>query len=350
MAQTPPTTPPVIYRWDLDKTYLRTEFDTLRDLLRTAFEPATRKQTVLGASALFRELRATQPAGMHILSGSPEQMRPAIESKLRLDGIRWDRLTLKPSLQRLLRGQWRFLRDQVGYKLGALLDARSVAPANALEVLFGDDAESDAFVYSLYADLLAHRVEVDTLLDVLRRVRTRQDDALRLVQVWQQLPRHNAVRRIFIHLDRVSSPRRFRPLGWRVCPFFNYFQPAVVLADDGLLSAEAALRVGAELVIDGALGVDALNASYADLQRRGFVSHAGRRQLHQALERLTLEPFAAAAPALAALRRALDPAEAATPRAHSQAFHPDHDYAQLLRDDRIWARRAKERALRGRSS
>jgi hypothetical protein len=24
--------------WDLDKTYLRTEFDTVKDLLRTAFE------------------------------------------------------------------------------------------------------------------------------------------------------------------------------------------------------------------------------------------------------------------------------------------------------------------------
>ena len=28
-------TPPFIARWDLDKTYLRTEFDTLRDLVRT---------------------------------------------------------------------------------------------------------------------------------------------------------------------------------------------------------------------------------------------------------------------------------------------------------------------------
>ena len=30
--------PPHIYRWDLDKTYLRTDFDTLRDLVRTAIE------------------------------------------------------------------------------------------------------------------------------------------------------------------------------------------------------------------------------------------------------------------------------------------------------------------------
>lgn len=29
-----------IARWDLDKTYLRTEFDTLRDLVKTALERA----------------------------------------------------------------------------------------------------------------------------------------------------------------------------------------------------------------------------------------------------------------------------------------------------------------------
>src|SRR5690606_37930766 len=49
----------LVYRWDLDKTYLRTEFDTVRDLLRTAVESPARKRTVPGASALLRELRAT---------------------------------------------------------------------------------------------------------------------------------------------------------------------------------------------------------------------------------------------------------------------------------------------------
>ena len=53
----------MVYRWDLDKTYLRTEFDSIRDLLRTAVEPATRKRTVPGASVLLRELRATARAG-----------------------------------------------------------------------------------------------------------------------------------------------------------------------------------------------------------------------------------------------------------------------------------------------
>ena len=29
---------PHIFRWDMDKTYLKTEFDTFKDLLRTAFQ------------------------------------------------------------------------------------------------------------------------------------------------------------------------------------------------------------------------------------------------------------------------------------------------------------------------
>ena len=104
----------IVYRWDLDKTYLRTEFDTLRDLVRTAFEPASRKRAYPGASTLLREIRATDPEAIFILSGSPEQMRSVLEAKLRLDGIRWDGFTLKPSLRNLVRGKFRFLRRYVG--------------------------------------------------------------------------------------------------------------------------------------------------------------------------------------------------------------------------------------------
>jgi len=33
-----PRPPRRIYRWDLDKTYLQTEFDTFRQLVRTALQ------------------------------------------------------------------------------------------------------------------------------------------------------------------------------------------------------------------------------------------------------------------------------------------------------------------------
>lgn len=51
-----PTTARFVARWDLDKTYLRTDFDTLRDIVRTALERPDQKRTVPGAAALLREL------------------------------------------------------------------------------------------------------------------------------------------------------------------------------------------------------------------------------------------------------------------------------------------------------
>src|SRR5215467_7173820 len=169
---------PYVARWDLDKTYLRTEFSTLRDLLKTAFERAEQKRTVPGASTLLREIAATG-ASVHILSGSPEQLRAKLEEKLRLDGIAWDTFTLKPNLQNVLRLRFRAVRDQLGYKLPALLRSRAALETKEVphESLFGDDAEADAFVYSLYADVVAGRVGERELLEVCAKGRVYEDVA-----------------------------------------------------------------------------------------------------------------------------------------------------------------------------
>src|SRR6516165_8397843 len=125
-----------VARWDLDKTYLRTEFDTLRDLVKTALERPDQKRTNPGASTLLREM-VRAGVRVHILSGSPEQMRRRLEDKLRLDGITWDTFTLKPNLQNVLRLRFRAVKDQLGYKLPALLRARGAVEAR------GDDSEAD---------------------------------------------------------------------------------------------------------------------------------------------------------------------------------------------------------------
>ena len=154
----PSDSPRFITRWDLDKTYLRSRFDTLSELVASALEGVEEKRTVPGATALLRELSAAG-GRVHVLSGSPRQMRAKLGQKLRLDGVTWDELTLKPNLSNLLHLRLRALRDQLGYKLPELLEARArdqtrFGRGNLVrEVLVGDDSESDAFVYSLYADL-----------------------------------------------------------------------------------------------------------------------------------------------------------------------------------------------------
>ena len=104
-------------------------------------------------------------------------MRAVLAEKLKLDGVEWDELVLKDNVRNLLRGRFRALRGQVGYKLPVLLESRAHAPVEAEEVLFGDDAEADAFVYSLYADMVARRVGEPVVHQVLEAARGLPDDA-----------------------------------------------------------------------------------------------------------------------------------------------------------------------------
>jgi hypothetical protein len=277
-----PVAPPrFIARWDLDKTYLRTDFDTLRDLVRTAIERPDQKRTVPGAAPLLRELGR---AGVecHILSGSPEQLRSRIEQKLRLDGARWASLTLKPNLQNILRLRFRALRGQLGYKLPALLRRRCEQGSQLdehgqliREVLLGDDAEADAFVYSLYADVCEGKVEPAALVEIMRAGGAYEDTILDAVRYAGYVEKGPVVERILIHLERQSSPSDFRLYGSRVVPFYNYLQAAFVLHEDGRIPPRAVLRVAQDLVVAHNFDGAALGRSYLDLSRRGHVSGRG---------------------------------------------------------------------------
>jgi hypothetical protein len=279
-----------IARWDLDKTYLRTDFDTVKDLVRTAFETAEEKRTNPGASTLLREM-VRAGVSVHILSGSPEQMRRKLEDKLRLDGIQWDSFTLKPNLQNLLRLRFRAMRDQLGYKLPALIHARRIAtppPANdpglRRETLFGDDAEADAFVYSLYGDVIAGRVPQDLLTRICEKGRLYPDVLEELLEEAKQIERGPAVERVLIHLERQSPPDEFKVYGGRAVPFYNYLQAAFVVHEDGRVPAEAVLRVGVELIVQHRFDGAALARSYGDLARRGHLRGTGVSAIVEAYE------------------------------------------------------------------
>ena len=333
-----------IYRWDLDKTYLSTDFDSLKGLFRAALEKAEDKVAFPGARVLLRELCATQPRGLYILSGSPQQMRRVIEEKLTLDGIKWDGLVLKPSLNRLLRGRFRFLRDQVSYKLGALLASRIALNEPYDEIMFGDDAEADAFVYSLYADLCSGRVGPELLAQVLELARAYDDDASELLELARSVPKRDVALRIFIHLERLEPSTVFSHFGRRVCAFHNYFQPALVLLEDGLLDPDATLRVGLELVRAHAFSPEALGASYVDLARRKLLSEPTAALLRAAVERITPEN-GEIEEALASLSQAL--AVAALPKRSvppGGGADDPLDYLTLLPSDKARALRAKTRA------
>ncbi|HEY1418674.1 MAG TPA: phosphatase domain-containing protein [Myxococcaceae bacterium] len=340
-----PRPPRRIYRWDLDKTYLQTEFDTFAQLVRTALQKASEKQAVPGAAALIRELRSQGDTQLCIISGSPTQMRTVLEAKLKLDGVEWDELVLKDNVRNLLRGRFRALRGQVGYKLPVLLESRIRAPVEAEEVLFGDDAEADAFIYSLYADLIAGRVDEPVLNQVLEAAQVYPDDRTRIVTAWKAVPRADPVRRIFIHLDRLTPPAYFKRYGPRVVPIFNYFQAALVLLADGELTAAQVARVAVEMVQTAGHNLLTLSNSFQDLVRRGLPIQAVAAPLLQALEGALQGPDAV----LQAFRPLPDIVKAFTRRVAALGATPPPpearsiDYLSVLDDARPRTHRARKR-------
>lgn len=283
-----------IFRWDLDKTYLRTEFETWRGLLRTALQNPEDKVNVPGAVELLGELgepvdgRRTQ---VTFISGSPSQMRGTLEEKFELDGITPDELLLKPTLDYILKGRFAAVRGQLGYKLDALLRLRSeVSPAP--ETLFGDDAEQDAFIYSLYADLTAGRIDLETLTAILREADVHEEARENILERASARNESDLVRRIFIHLEERTPPGRFWVFGPRVIPIVNYFQAAVILFDDDTIGASAVARVAAGMMENHDYALLDLANSFEDLMRRRHLELETVEQLTSEVEeRATEEPF-----------------------------------------------------------
>jgi hypothetical protein len=277
-----------VYRWDLDKTYLETHFESISRLVRIAFEKPEEKVNVPGSAALLRELSRERPGVVPnricIVSGSPTQMRKVLEQKLQLDGVTWHEFHLKPQWDNLRRGRLRAVRDQVGYKLPLLLESRAKVSPGTGETLFGDDAEADAFIYSLYADVLAGRIDVAQMVRVLKAAGAYPDAIDRSVAAAEALERADDVERIFVLLDKRSPPSWFRPLGARLVPIFNYFQAALVLFAGGHLDAAQVIGITRAFLEEDRHAVDELANCFQDVVRRGHLPGSAMQDLGLAVQ------------------------------------------------------------------
>jgi hypothetical protein len=268
-----------VFRWDLDKTYLRTEFDTFGDLLKSALETARDKQAYPGARSLLRALKQENGHRLCIVSGSPTQMRSVLTAKLKLDGVDFDEFVLKNNLRNLMRGRFRALRSQIPYKLPVLLESRSRIYDAAPETLFGDDAEADAIIYCLYADILAGRITREELTRILEAARAYDDEIERTLALAESVRRADSVQRILIHLDRRSPPAAFTHFGPRLVPIYNYFQAALLLYADKVLSARQVLFVAIEMLESEEYELGSLANSLQDLLMRGRLDFEVATQL-----------------------------------------------------------------------
>lgn len=287
--QSPEPSRGVIFRWDLDKTYLKSEFESLRELVRIPFEKPEDKVAVPGVVPLIRGLRdvattAGREIRVYFISASPPQIAKAIREKLALDGIEYDGIVFKNQLHNLVRGKFRHLREQVGYKLTELLKSRAAMSPESTEVLFGDDWESDPIIYSLYADVLANRLAADELDDVLETIGVDPRLIAQAKDLAAAARHEDVVTRIYINLERRTPPAHFRLFGSRLVPTYNYFQTAVSLYQDGHLTLPAVAQVANHLIETSGYTPERLANSLADIERRGHLMQvtaiAAREYLH----------------------------------------------------------------------
>ncbi len=154
---------------DIDKTYLETKFENLRQLIRIPFEAPSEKITVAGASEFLLALRWGRsppdaesqheyPRGLHFVSSSPPQLRGTLQAKLRLDGLDWNSDTFKNQVYNLRRGRMDLLKHHVAYKSAAILQIVRTLPPESRVIFIGDNAESDSYIYFGISALLTGRL------------------------------------------------------------------------------------------------------------------------------------------------------------------------------------------------
>lgn len=155
---------------DIDKTYLETQFETFYQIARIAFERASSKRSVRGASEVLLAARWSHcdtnaqklsPKPLHFVSSSPPQLRSVLEEKLHLDGIDWTSDTFKNQAYNLLKGRVDLLKHHVAYKSAAVLQLISSAQPGASFTLIGDNAEWDAYVYLGIQLFVGKRLDAD---------------------------------------------------------------------------------------------------------------------------------------------------------------------------------------------
>ena len=272
-----------VYIWDVDKTYLVTHFSSLRGVSRIPIEFAVDKRAIPGMPEILRGLRRGPGPGvacspLYFVTGSPPLLRKVLEQKMLVDGVEFDGITFKDWIRTIRERRPGRLREQVGYKVCALLSGRLRRPM-ATEYLFGDDVEKDATAFTLYAMLVHGELSSGEAVAKLIEAGVKRDDRKSVIALLNRLPgRRGSIKRIFIHLSANTPPSRFELFGKIVKPVQNAFQLGLSLYEHGLIDEETLCRCCEEVFAGSAAGREAMEACLADAEARDLVSasHASR--------------------------------------------------------------------------
>ena len=239
----------LVQRWDLDKTYLVTDTESLRGLLRIPFERARDKRALPGVAVLIKELRRSagergSTTSVNFVTASPPQIGRAIREKLLLDGIEIDEIRFKNQMHHLMRGHFDALREHVGYKLAELLQSARAGRRDGVELLFGDDWESDPLIYSLYADVVTGAIDWPRLETLLGRAGVQESGYLHSIR--ESAPAsgpRRTVDAICILRARPRASTEFTPFGPRLFWFDSYLECAMILYALGYLDVRGIIEV-----------------------------------------------------------------------------------------------------------
>ena len=279
-----------VFVWDLDKTYLDTSLDSLGALLRTVIERAFQKKNVPGTNVLLQtlseewSLRNQSVCPIFFITASPPQMEERMTEKFSYDRIKPLGCFYKDNLRNLRpKRLWR-LTKQVGYKVQALLQLRARLATDVKQVLFGDDSESDAVIYSLYSDICSRRLGAQELRNILRSLYVTSEQVDEILQLQTQVPENDPVQKIYINLAVDTDPEYYLKFGRRTLPTANTFQVAIDLFQDCRMSRDAVLAVAQDLVYNCGYSPDELVTSFEDLIRRKLLSQRSVGELLPFLE------------------------------------------------------------------
>jgi hypothetical protein len=297
---------PEVYVWDLDKTYLDTAFESLGGLWRTVREKAFQKRNVPGTATLVRALRdywqethrGRKDFPIYYITASPPQLENKIHDKLAYDGIYPFGLFCKDNLKNLSPRRWARLMQQVGYKLQALLQLRLHLSPDVRQILWGDDSEADAVIYSLYSDLCARRLEEREARQILRHFKVTGAQVDTILRLLDDVPAQDPVEKIYINLAADTDAEYYLKFGRRILPTYNTFQLALDLYQDHRLSEAMVVKVAFDLVQNYNFGVEDLERSLDELVRRPILGDKTVESIVPALQqnRLIRADFAPTIP------------------------------------------------------
>ncbi len=268
-----------VYVWDLDKTYLDTSWHTVSDLWRTVFEKSFQKRNVPGTSTLvssvkenWNDSRSEGHFPLFFITASPPQMEVKIREKLQIDQILPEGIFFKDNLKNVHPGRWRRLSQQVGYKIQALMQLRSKFEKEISQVLWGDDSESDAVIYSLYSDICSRRWSEKKLIKLLKHFGVSRMQIDTILDLQDMCIENDPVEKVYINLAVDTDPEYYLKFGRRIVPTYNSFQTSLDLFQDSRLKDVQVLKVAQDLNLNYGFSRDELQKSLDDLVRRRILA------------------------------------------------------------------------------